>query len=136
MMSVDPALLLDGKKMENDRKLRISRAKSIKRNQKPSSFSSGSSSSTTAPKARRPPPKSAPPGYVPKVDAKSQSTLGRATKLLGRAGASQLKKQVLVFEGLRATAGAESGVRQGGSGKKKDGKRARTARSTAWKKKQ
>lgn len=128
-MSVDQALLLDGKKMEGDRKLRVTRAKSIKRNQK-----------SRDRQPRRPAPKSAGGDklYVPKADPKQQATLGRAQKLLGRAGASQLKKQVEVFEGMRATAGTDSGIKKGGTGKKKGGKaRARTTtRSTAWKKKQ
>ena len=123
-MSVDQALLLDGQKMEGDRKLRVTRAKSVKRN-----------ASSRKPNERRAAPKGK--VYVPKADPLKQSTVGRATKLLGRAGASQLKKQVEVFEGLRATADTDSGVKKGGAGKKKGGKaRARTtARSTAWKSK-
>lgn len=126
-MSVEQALLLDGKKMEGDRKLRITRAKAIKRNAKPKN---------PAERQRRAVPKEG-RQYVPKVDPKAQATVGRAGKLLGRAGASVFKKQVEVFEGLRATADTDSGVKKGGTGKKKGGKaRARTTtRSTAWKKK-
>jgi nucleolar protein 12 len=130
-MSVDQALLLDGKKMEGDRKLRVTRAKTIKRNQKPQKPGER--------QQRRPAPKSpgGGKGFVPKADPKTQATVGRAQKLLGRAGASQLKKQVEVFEGMRATADTDSGIKKGGTGKKKGGKaRARTTtRSTAWKKK-
>jgi len=123
-MSVDQALLLDGQKMEGDRKLRVTRAKSVKRN-----------ASSRKPNERRAAPKKG-KVYVPKADPLKQSTIGRATKLLGRAGASQLKKQVEVFEGLRATADTDSGVKKGGAGKKGGKARVRTtARSTAWKSK-
>lgn len=128
-MSVDQALLLDGKKMEGDRKLRVTRAKAQKRNVK--------EKHTDRDRQRRPPPKTNNKGYVPRADPKQQATIGRATKLLGKAGAVQLKKQVEVFEGMRATATSDSGIKKGGTGKKKGGKaRARTTtRSTAWKKK-
>ena len=116
--------------MEGDRKLRITRAKAMKRNQqKPKGPSHR--------EPRRPPPKEGRGLFVPKADPKAQATIGRAGTLLGRAGAVQLKKQVEVFEGMRATADTDSGVKKGGSGKKNGGKaRARTTtRSTAWKKK-
>ena len=125
-MSVEQALLLDGKKMEGDRKLRVTRAKSAGRNAK-----------DRRPAERQQRPKKTDRVYVPKPDPKQQSTIGRATKLLGRAGATALKRQVQVFEGLRATAATDSGIKKGGTGKKKGGKaRARTTkRSTAWKRK-
>jgi nucleolar protein 12 len=133
-MVVDQALLLDGKKMvegkktEGDRKLRVSRAKAIKRNAK----------GKPEVQQRRAPSKKPQSTYVPKADPKQQATLGRATKLLGKAGATQLKKQATVIEGLRASATTPSGIKKGGSGKKSGGKtRARqTKRSTAWKKKE
>jgi nucleolar protein 12 len=123
-MAVDQALLLDGKKMEGDRKLRISRAKTIKRKDK-------------RVQERRPEPKSGKGKiYVPKADPKQQAMLGRASKLLGRAGASQLKKQSEIFEGLRATETSDPGLKKGGTGKKKGKPRARAAaRSSAWKNK-
>lgn len=133
-MVVDQALLFDGKKMvegkktEGDRKLRVSRAKAIKRNAK----------GKPEVEQRRAPSKKPQSTYVPKADPKQQATLGRATKLLGKAGATQLKKQATVIEGLRASATTPSGIKKGGSGKKSGGKtRARqTKRSTAWKKKE
>lgn len=122
-MSVDQALLLNEKKMEGDnRKLRISRAKTIKRkDQKPRDGMQ-----------RRAPPKKS--GFVPRADPKQQATLGRATKLLGKAGAAQLKQQVKVFEGIRASETTDSGIKKGGSGKK-GGSKNRTARSMAWREK-
>lgn len=116
--------------MEGDRKLRVTRAKAQKRNTK--------EKHNDRDRQRRPLPKAGSgKGYVPRADPKQQATIGRATKLLGKAGAVQLKKQVEVFEGIRATATSDSGIKKGGTGKKKGGKaRARTTtRSTAWKKK-
>ena len=125
-MSVEQALLLDGKKMEGGRELRVTRAKSAGRGAK-----------DRRPAERQQRPKKTDRVYVPKPDPKQQSAVGRATKLLGRAGATALKRQVQVFEGLRATAATDSGIKKGGTGKKKGGKaRARTTkRSTAWKRK-
>ncbi|KAL7270745.1 Nucleolar protein 12 [Rhizina undulata] len=143
-MSVDSALLLDGKKMANDRKLRVSRAKAIKRSSnKPPSHSTSSirggpikprnNNPTSQTKARNPTTQQS--VYVPKADPRKQALLGRANNLLGRAGASALKKQGEVFEGLRATAATDSGIKKGGSGKKKGKPRARASeRSAAWKK--
>lgn len=122
-MSVDPALLLDGVKMAGDRKLRVTRAKAIKRKD-----------AAQKANARKPPPRSG-KVYVPKADPREQATLGRATKLLGRAGAAQLKSQSAVFEGIRASSTDDSGIKKGGTGKKKGKPRARAqARSGAWKK--
>jgi len=123
-MSVDEALLLDSKKMANDRKLRVTRAKTIKRTQmrKPDPPVSGKRSSKG---------KSV---YVPKLDAKAKDTVSRAHKLLGRAGAAQLKSQSEVFEGLRASANTGSGIKKGGSGKKAGKPRSR-ARAAAWRRK-
>jgi nucleolar protein 12 len=122
-MSVDPALLLDGVKMAGDRKLRVTRAKAIKRKEAAQKIA-----------ARNPAPRSG-KVYVPKADPKEQANLGRATKLLGRAGAAQLKSQSAVFEGFRASANDDAGIKKGGTGKKKGKPRARAqARSGAWKK--
>ena len=112
--------------MENDRKLRVTRAKNLKRNQ--------------LKKPERRPDHRTRPGqknvYVPKVDPKTRDTLSRAHKLLGRAGAAQLKSQGQVFEGLRATAQTDPGIKKGGSGKKTGRARARAAaRTAAWKQK-
>ncbi|CAZ79910.1 unnamed protein product [Tuber melanosporum] len=123
-MSVDEALLLDSKKMANDRKLRVSRAKTIKRNQtgKPDPPLSDKRSSRSK------------GVYIPKLDPKTKNIIGRAHKLLGRAGAAQLKSQSEVFEGLRASANTDSGIKKGGSGKKTGKPRSR-ARAAAWKQK-
>lgn len=127
-MAIDEALLLDGKKMPNDRKLRVTRAKTIKRNtKKPDDCRLDLAS-------RRPSDNRKGSVYQPKVDPRKRDTLNRANKLLGRAGAAQLKSQGDVFEGLRATAKTDSGVKKGGSGKKAGKSRARaSARAAAWK---
>ncbi|PWW79225.1 RNA-binding domain-containing protein [Tuber magnatum] len=123
-MSVDEALLLDSRKMANDRKLRVTRAKTTRRNQtrKPDLPISGK---------RSPKGKSV---YVPKLDPKVKDTVSRAHKLLGRAGAAQLKSQSEVFEGLRASANTGSSIKKGGSGKKAGKPRSR-ARAAAWRRK-
>jgi len=123
-MSVDEALLLNSKKMANDRKLRVTRAKTIKRNQtrKPEPPIAGKRSS----KGKG--------VYVPKPDPKAKDIASRAHKLLGKAGAAQLKSQSEVFEGLRASASTVSGIKKGGSGKK-GGKPRSRARTAAWRQK-
>lgn len=134
-MAINKALLLDGQKMSTeghkiagDRKLRVTRAKSTKR----SDMSDKSKNRNKKPERRGPQPK-VQPIYVPKPDPKDQALVGRASKLLGRAGASILKKQGAVFEGLRATKDTDSGIRKGGSGGGKRKGKPR-ARSTAWRK--
>lgn len=132
VMAVDEALLLHEKRMPNDRKLRVTRARAIKRNAKRSTENDGD---------RRPDPTSRRPRdnikgsvYQPKVDPRKRDQLNRASKILGRAAAAQLKSQGDVFEGLRATANTDSGIKKGGSGKKAGKPRARAvARSQAWK---
>jgi nucleolar protein 12 len=132
VMAVDEALLLHEKRMPNDRKLRVTRARTIKRNAK---------RSTENDRDRRPDPTSHRPRdnikgsiYQPKVDPRKRDQLNRASKILGRAAAAQLKSQGDVFEGLRATANTDSGIKKGGSGKKAGKPRARAvARSQAWK---
>ncbi|TGZ80927.1 RNA-binding domain-containing protein [Ascodesmis nigricans] len=126
LMSVDQALLLDGKKMEGDRRaLRVTRAKTIKRKDQKSGTSV----------FKKPQPKKQ--GFVPRADPKQQATLGRATKLLGKAGAAQLKKQTKIIEGLRANETTDAGVKKGPKKNKGAKKRIRTTeRSMAWKQKQ
>ncbi|KAK4984524.1 Nucleolar protein 12 [Elasticomyces elasticus] len=154
--AVEAALLYTDKKFPPllPRKLRVMRAKSIKRNTKPSS-------STT-----RPPAYSKPNGiYNPKTSARQQSQLGRADKLLGKAGGAQLRNpgrdanavprgvgrrgvgsdggsgeglrrpEEFVFEGHRASSRqGKSGLKLGGSGKKKGKPRTRSSRRGAeWK---
>ncbi|CAD0021381.1 unnamed protein product [Aureobasidium pullulans] len=104
------------------RKLRVTRAKTIKRNVKPGS---------NAVKA----PGSTGKGiYNPKADPVMQSNMGRAGKLLGRAAAAQTPES-FIFEGHRAKAGSgKSGLKLGGSGKKKGKPRTRSSnRAAAWK---
>jgi nucleolar protein 12 len=87
-------------------------------------------------------------GYNPKMSARDQSNIGRASKLLGRAGAAQLRSgsgpqkgmrrpESFIFEGHRATAKqGTTGLKFNRSSKKKVGKpTTRSAkRGTAWKK--
>ncbi|KAI5789142.1 hypothetical protein EDC01DRAFT_659229 [Geopyxis carbonaria] len=125
-MVVEQALLLDGKKMEGDRKLRVTRAKSIKRNQSTRNLNERPMSRKTEHSAV----------YIPKVDPKQQATIGRASKLLGRAASAQLKRNAGVFEGFRTTSTMDPGIKKrgAGSGAKKGKPRARpNARSSAWK---
>ncbi|KAH0292005.1 RNA-binding domain-containing protein, partial [Aureobasidium sp. EXF-3399] len=137
--AVEAALLLNEKKFPPmlPRKLRVTRAKTIKRNVKPGS---------NAVKA----PGAASKGiYNPKADPVMQSNMGRAGKLMGRAAAAQVQKgkpiggtpqgfktpESFIFEGHRAKAGAgKSGLKLGGSGKKKGKPRTRSSnRAAAWK---
>lgn len=99
--SVEKALLLNDKKpAPKERKLRVVRAKNIKRKAANS-------------QDRGPPPKKAKKTAVfnPKADPATASTLGRAKNLLGKAGAAQLKSQVRALEGIRASATTPSGVK-------------------------
>ena len=128
--SVEQALVLDGQKMQGDRKLRVSRAKNIRRKNKPSN-----SATTRGP----PPSKKQKTTYVPKDDPRQKEMLGRARKLLGKAGAAKMRKapEAFIFEGTRATATSNPGVKLGGKkykGKKAGGAKP-NARSTAWKQK-
>lgn len=114
MVSVEQALLLDGKKIESGRILRVSRAKNIKRKDKPIG------------QARSLRPKI----FASHVDPRQRETLGRARKLLGKAGAGKMNK-ALIFEGMRATQTSNRGIKLG---KEKKSKARATARSSAWKK--
>jgi len=110
--------------MQNDRKLRVSRAKAIKRKNKSVAVT-------------RDPPSKKQKVFIPGDDPRQQEMLGRARKLLGKAGAAKVKKapESFIFEGTRATATINLGIKLGG---KKNGKPARAranARSSAWKQK-
>ena len=136
------------------RKLRVTRAKSIKRNVK------SGSSAVKAPQHN----KGATTGYTRKLTAEQQSQMGRAGKLLGRAAASQMRSgtdkapggktnpnnqelgqkglrapESFVFEGHRATRkSGKSGLKLGGAGKKASKKVGKpttrsSKRGTAWK---
>ncbi|THY21712.1 hypothetical protein D6D01_06488 [Aureobasidium pullulans] len=137
--AVEAALLLNEKKFPPmlPRKLRVTRAKTIKRNVKPGSNAVKAPGSTSK-------------GiYNPKADPVMQSNMGRAGKLLGRAAAAQVQKgkpiggtpqgfktpESFIFEGHRAKAGSgKSGLKLGGSGKKKGKPRTRSSnRAAAWK---
>ncbi|KAI4769806.1 hypothetical protein E4T45_14243, partial [Aureobasidium sp. EXF-8846] len=120
--AVEAALLLNEKKFPPmlPRKLRVTRAKTIKRNVKPGS------------NAVKAPGATSKGIYNPKADPVMQSNMGRAGKLLGRAAAAQVQKgkpiggtpqgfktpESFIFEGHRAQAGnGKSGLKLGGSGK-------------------
>lgn len=139
---VEAALQFNDKKFPPllPRKLRVVRAKGIKRNVKQN------------PSSTRPNSKSV---YNPKVSAHEKSMQGRANKLLGRAGAAQARHgqkslsglgrpgstplkapEAFVFEGHRASSKqGTSGLKSGGSGRKKGGKpKTRSSkRGAAWK---
>ncbi|KAF2088136.1 hypothetical protein K490DRAFT_56151 [Saccharata proteae CBS 121410] len=144
---VEAALLFNDKRFPPllPRKLRVVRAKAIKRNKvNPATSTRPAASSKGV--------------YNPKISAEEKSKQGRASKLFGRAGASQQMHgggrgapngatngrpapafktpESFVFEGHRATSGqGKSGLKLGGSGKKKAGKpRTRSSkRGAAWK---
>ena len=89
--------------------------------------------------------------YTPKVSSKAQSLSGRASKLLGRAKAAQLRGKVdglaapkskidgitnpsdsMVFEGYRASSKQGKGtIKFGSSGKKRGNPRTRSSRRGA-----
>jgi len=141
-MTVDQALLLDGQKMADDkhkRKLRVTRSKTLKKKSSSNNGPGGSGGASAISTGRA--PRQGAGFYVPKPDPKQAGMLGRAGKLLGRAGAAKMKRPKIgeneIFEGTRAKAGMDSGIRKGGTGKKKGKPRARaSARTTAWKQKQ
>lgn len=124
--AVESALLYDGKKFPPmlPRKLRVARAKAQKKNAKP-----GASRPSVRPNTSR---------YQRKITGEEASKIGRASKLFGRAGATQMKNdfkgvhkpaggiqapEKFVFEGHRASSkSGKSGLKLGGRGKKKPGK--------------
>lgn len=117
--AIEAALLFNDKKFPPllPRKLRVVRAKSIKRNTSKRSAGRGKS-----------------------LDQDSKSMVGRAGKLLGRAGAANFSKgdrdsrktntfkppEAFVFEGHRASSGQGTlGLKLGGSGRRKDKSRSK-----------
>lgn len=131
-MAVDEALLLHEKRMPNDRKLRVTRARTIKRNAR--GLAENDRDRHPDLTSRRPRANGKGSVYQPKVDPRKRDQLNRASKILGRAAAAQLKSQGDVFEGLRATANTDSGIKRRGSGKKAGKPRSRAiSRSQAWK---
>ncbi|KIW07756.1 uncharacterized protein PV09_01685 [Verruconis gallopava] len=138
--AVEAALLYDGKKFPPmlPRKLRVSRAKAMKRN----SAKKDTRSQSAANKV-----------YNPKISEQQKSTMGRASKLLGRAGAALLHQsdqagvksvgrstagvkapESFVFEGHRATAGSYVTKKKRVAPKLKGKPKNRSARrASAWK---
>lgn len=115
------------------RKLRVSRARGIKRNAKPEST-----------KARMPSHTKIGTGYNPKLTSQQQTQLGRIGKTMGRAAAAQIRTtgappgvrgpESFVFEGHRASSkSGKSGLKLGGKGKKGKPTTRSSKRGTAWK---
>ncbi|KAL1302491.1 hypothetical protein AAFC00_002881 [Neodothiora populina] len=137
--AVEAALLLNEKKFPPmlPRKLRVTRAKAIKRNAK-----SNNANATRPPQHTQQPRSSRAGGvYNPKMSSQEQSNLGRAGKLLGRAAAAQLRNgdgsvikapEKFVFEGHRASSSqGKNGFKFGKKGK--PGSKSSTKRAAAWK---
>ncbi|KAF3909116.1 hypothetical protein ABW21_db0205938 [Orbilia brochopaga] len=131
-LAVEKALLLNEQPMSavekgKKRNLRITRAKNMKR--KTAGTATSTPTFTKSPRGV----------YVPKPNPKKAGMAGRAGKLFGRAGGAKVKRSAetgAAFEGTRATPGMQTGLKTGGSGKRKGKPRARkTARSAAWKNK-
>jgi nucleolar protein 12 len=138
--AVEAALLYDGKKFPPmlPRKLRVARAKAMKRNAKPGSGRPGAAKAGTS------------TGYKRKITGEEASQIGRAGRLLGRAAAAQLKRprapevrakanglpngikepEQFVFEGHRARSGSKPSLKLGG-GKKKGKPTNRSAKRAA-----
>jgi nucleolar protein 12 len=139
--AVEAALLFNDKKFPPllPRKLRVSRAKSIKRNAK----SGGDHPTNRSVRDRQG------MSFAPKMSAEERSMQGRAGKLLGRAGAAQLRRgggpgnglaqsirkpENFVFEGHRASSKqGNSGLKLGKAGGKKKGISRSRKRAQAWK---
>ncbi|KAF2400527.1 hypothetical protein EJ06DRAFT_549192 [Trichodelitschia bisporula] len=134
--AVEAALHLNEKRFPPmlPRKLRVTRAKAIKRK-----AANNASSQANPSKSRI---------FNPKVSGELKSMQGRAGKLLGRGAAAQMKKGVLatqlgvkppetfIFEGHRASNNqGNKGLKLGGKSKSKGGKpkNRSTKRAAAWK---
>ena len=144
---METALLYNEKKYPPmlPRILRVTRAKDPKKTASYSKPGKGFDKDARSAKEHR--------GYTPKVSSQNQSLLGRAGKLLGRAGAAQFssagkdrgpKKKItgiaktpedIVFEGYRASSKQGKGtLKLDGSGKKQGKPRTRSSkRGTAFK---
>ncbi len=138
--------------------LRVTRAKALKKtgnpsqNARPSSYRGGSRTGNSAGEH----------SYAPKISSQQQSLQGRAEKLLGKAGAANLRKQdnyrhrenpqkprlerivkspeEIVFEGYRAStnSGRPKGLKLGQRNNKRKASSVpsqRTKRAAEWKKK-
>jgi len=143
--AVEAALLMNDKKFPPllPRKLRVERCKGMKRKPVNNGFKDSRSSAGS--------------GYTRKATSQELSLQGRAGKLLGRAGAANMRSthrgrsdtsktmplgnstiktpEAIVFEGHRASSRqGKSGLKLGGSGKKKGKPRTRSSkRGAAWK---
>jgi len=142
--AVEAALLMNDKKFPPllPRKLRVERCKGMKRKPVSNGFKDSRSSAGS--------------GYTRKATSQEMSLQGRAGKLLGRAGAANMRSsqrgrsnantmplgsstiktpEAIVFEGHRASSKqGKSGLKLGGSGKKKGKPRTRSSkRGAAWK---
>ncbi|KAF8248426.1 hypothetical protein K440DRAFT_600071 [Wilcoxina mikolae CBS 423.85] len=118
VVSVEYALLLNGKKMDGDRNLRVTRAQLCSRN------------NTNRNLTPRPAPQT-PRVRVSKVDLKQQAMTGDEQRLK-KVSSAILETQIKLFEGRRATSSTNSGIKNAGTGKNK-GVRI-TTRSSAWRK--
>ena len=145
--SVESALLLDGKHFPPmlPRKLRISRAKAIKRNATLKRDIESKNPNKVG-------------IYRPKISSQQLSDLGRASRMLGKAGAALMSKQdkkkshgppartaapsqvvkapeSFVFEGHRAKSGSYTGSKKKVASKKKSGRPTNRSskRAAAWK---
>ena len=122
--------------------LRVTRAKDPKKTASYSKPSNGSKKDAQPATEHR--------GYAPKVSSQTQSLLGRAGKLLGRAGVAQFNSadkgrrpdkkingiaktpEDIVFEGYRASSRQGKGtLKLGGSGKKQGKPRTRSSKRGA-----
>ncbi|KAA6409728.1 MAG: nucleolar 12 [Lasallia pustulata] len=142
--AVETALLYNEKKYPPmlPRILRVTRAKDPKKTALYSNSGKGSNKDVPTAKEHR--------GFVPKVSSKTQSLVGRAGKLLGRAGAAQFNSadqyrgsnkringidktpEDIVFEGYRASNKQGKGtLKLGGSGKKQGKPRTRSSKRGA-----
>ncbi|KAF2147772.1 hypothetical protein K461DRAFT_210476, partial [Myriangium duriaei CBS 260.36] len=131
--AVEAALLNNDKKFPPmlPRKLRVVRAKPVKRNQQ----AQRRERDAKAEGKRR-------GGYVKKLTPQEQSQMGRAAKLLGKNAAGQMRRsggglkapESFVFEGHRARSGAKPGLKmKKGSGKKAKPTKNSGKRAAAWK---
>ncbi|KAL8826333.1 MAG: hypothetical protein Q9191_003864 [Dirinaria sp. TL-2023a] len=138
---VEKALLYDGKKFPPllPRMLRVTRAKNVRKTgNRPSAAVRPTGGDLNEAKTA---------GYRPKIPSEVRSLSGRAGKLLGRAGAAQVRgssdgqrkpagvlksPETLIFEGYRASSRQGKGtLKLGGSGKKQGKPRTRSSKRGA-----
>ena len=137
---VEKALLYDGKKFPPllPRILRVTRAKNVRK--------TGNQQSVQFRSHGRGPTETKAGAYKPKIPSNFQSLSGRASKLLGRAGAAQVRgssdgrqtqtanskaPEPIIFEGYRASSRGKGALGLGGSGKKQGKPRTRSSKRGA-----